>query len=124
MTSVVNVKVAHIRPQYQNLEEWMNDPNNIYIGRKRIIFIDGKRFPPYDSKFANPYKINIDGNRETIIAKYEKYIRDNIDNGIITKSDLLTLKGKTLGCWCKPHICHGDILIKIISDMKNESDHP
>ena len=24
---------------------------------------------------------------------------------------LLELKGKTLGCWCKPEDCHGDILV-------------
>ena len=23
------------------------------------------------------------------------------------------LKGKILGCWCKPLPCHGDIIIKI-----------
>jgi hypothetical protein len=24
------------------------------------------------------------------------------------------LKGKKLGCWCKPQACHGDILTKLI----------
>jgi hypothetical protein len=23
------------------------------------------------------------------------------------------LKGKTLGCWCKPQACHGDILARL-----------
>lgn len=43
--SVVNVKVAFIRPEYQNLKEWMQDNKNVYIGRKGIVFVDGKRFP-------------------------------------------------------------------------------
>lgn len=43
--SVVNVKVAFIRPEYQNLKEWMQDDKNVYIGRKGIVFVDGKRFP-------------------------------------------------------------------------------
>ena len=28
-------------------------------------------------------------------------------------NDLDELKGKTLGCWCKPNNCHGDILIEL-----------
>jgi hypothetical protein len=43
--SVVNCKVQYIRPKYNNLKEWMNDPNNIYIGRGGVVFIDKKRFP-------------------------------------------------------------------------------
>ena len=34
---VVNVKVKYIRPKYQNLSEWINDPNNEYIGRASIV---------------------------------------------------------------------------------------
>lgn len=40
--SVVNVKVANIRPRYNNLAEWMADENNVYIGRKGIVFINSK----------------------------------------------------------------------------------
>jgi hypothetical protein len=50
--------VSNIRPNYKNLEEWCNDPNNVYIGRKGIVFIDSERYPKYDSIWSNPYKIN------------------------------------------------------------------
>ena len=30
MTTVVNVKVKHIRPDYDNLKEWMENPNHEY----------------------------------------------------------------------------------------------
>jgi hypothetical protein len=30
-TKVVNCKVKFIRPQYDNLEEWTRDLNNVYI---------------------------------------------------------------------------------------------
>ena len=33
-------------------------------------------------------------------------------------NDLHELKGKTLGCFCKPQPCHGDILIKLIEKLK------
>lgn len=43
--AVVNVKVANLRPQYKDLKDWMSKPDNVYIGRKGVIFINGKRFP-------------------------------------------------------------------------------
>lgn len=74
---------------------------------------------PYDvycgrpSKYGNPYMIGIDGTREEVIEKYEKWLR--------TQPDLIedmknNLKGKVLGCWCKPKPCHCDVIIKIINE--------
>ncbi len=34
------------------------------------------------------------------------------------KEELMKLKGKNLGCWCKPEGCHGDVLIKILEEYK------
>ena len=31
--------------------------------------------------------------------------------------DLHELKGKTLGCFCKPKRCHGDILVELVSGL-------
>jgi len=118
-TNVVNVKVGHIRPKYDNLSIWVKDPNNVYIGRKGIVFIDSVRFPKEDSIWANPFKINSETLREDVIVKYESYIRDKIENGGY-KEALLSLKGKTLGCWCKPDTCHGDLLIKLIDEYSTK----
>lgn len=60
--SVVNVKVAYIRPKgYDNLREWIKDKNNVYVGRKGIVFINGERFPKELSPFANLFKVGRDG---------------------------------------------------------------
>ena len=32
-------------------------------------------------------------------------------------NDLHELKGKTLGCFCKPKICHGDILVELVNGL-------
>jgi hypothetical protein len=111
--SVVNVKVANIRPKYSNLKEWMNDSDNIYIGRGGVVFIDGKRFPPSASEFANPYKIGKDGIREEVIEKYKVMIENKIKSNYEFANKIKNLKGKNLGCWCKPESCHGDILLEI-----------
>ena len=101
-TKIVNVKVQHIRPKYTNLKDWMEDENNIYIGRSGIVFIDGKRFPKKPSIWANPFKVENNRN-ETVLSPYEKYIRNKIENEYGVE-ELLKLKGKTLGCWCKPKV--------------------
>ena len=82
---------------------------DVYIGRP--------------SKWGNPYTHIKDkdtlaeflvGTREETIAKYKEYI--------LNKSELLDslseLEDKTLGCWCKPESCHGDVLLELITKNK------
>lgn len=64
------------------------------------------------SKWANPFKAPKDGSIEEVLAKYEHYVRTS---GLINQ--LNELRGKQLGCWCKPSPCHGDVLIKLIKEM-------
>ena len=115
---VVNVKVGYIRPKYNDLKEWTGDPDNVYIARRGVVFINEngtkKRYPEQDSIWSNPFKIDKDGTREEVIVKY----RDYIVNKIQTKNligELLKLKNKNLGCWCKPESCHGDVLVDLIN---------
>ena len=68
---------------------------DIYIGRP--------------SKWGNPFKIGRDGTREEVIEKYRQYI---LSNKSLMK-DIHELKGKTLGCWCHPKLCHGDVLSEL-----------
>lgn len=116
---VVSVRVCDIRPLgYNDLKEWCDDKNNLYIGRKGIVFINGFRYPPKDSKWANPFKVGKDGDLEEVLKKYEDYIIEKV-----SIKDYDELKGKNLGCWCRTGknkdsegiICHGDILKRIVS---------
>ena len=61
-------------------------------------------FKPF--KWGNPYLIGRDGNREEVIALYRAYLLDNKE----LMDSLDELKGKVLGCYCKPQACHGDVL--------------
>lgn len=115
--SVINVKVTNIRPKYNNLKEWVKDPNNVYIGRAGIVFIDNERFPKEASIFANPYKIDKDGNRDEVITKYKKYILNKISSDDTFAKELSSIKGKVLGCWCKPEKCHGDVLLELVNQF-------
>lgn len=62
------------------------------------------------TQWGNPFVIGKDGTREQVIAKYEEWIQTRPD----LLADLPLLKGKRLGCWCKPEACHGDVLVKLI----------
>jgi hypothetical protein len=112
--SLVNCKVKNIRPKYNDLKEWMKDENNIYIGRAGVVFIENERFPKESSIFANPYKVGKDGTRDEVIKKYKKYIIEKIENDKTLRNELLALKGKNLGCWCFPELCHGNVLLQLI----------
>ena len=113
-TSVVNVSVAHIRPEYANFQEWCADPHNVYVGRQGRVFVNGKPFVHAASRFANPYRVGKDGTRDEVISKYRVWIQEQLDSGRIAQAELLALRGKRLGCWCKPHACHADVLLALL----------
>ncbi len=129
MTSLTNVKVKHIRPEYNNLKEWCEDGKNEYIGRKGIVFIDKERYPKNDSIWANPFKVGRDGDIDEVLKKYKKYIKKKIEDEDLF-DELLALKDKNLGCWCVDktihfynecdNICHGQVLMRLIDRVKIE----
>lgn len=47
---------------------------------------------------------------EESIAKYQEWVLGQPD---LLKKIRQELTGKTLGCFCKPGPCHGDVLVKI-----------
>ena len=116
MTTVVNVKVSSIRPTYENLKEWCEDPKNVYIGRAGIVRIDGARYPPVESPWANPFKISEHMTRDVVLTKYRDHIE--VKFGKTFRAELEKLRGKNLGCWCKPLACHGDILKDLLLEGK------
>jgi hypothetical protein len=59
--------------------------------------------------WGNPFLIGRDGGRAEVIAKYEAWLLDN--PALLTR--LPELAGLTLGCWCKPEPCHGDVLARL-----------
>ena len=96
MTTIINVKVKNIRPNYNTLFDWMNNKQHEYIGRPGIVFINGKRFPKKASQWQNPFTVTEHG-RDKCLELYEKFIRDKIDTEGTT--EILKLKNKILGCW-------------------------
>ena len=66
------------------------------------------------SKWGNRFVIGKDGDREEVIKKYREWILNN--EGLL--SSLHELKGKVLGCFCKPLACHGDVLAELVNESE------
>jgi Domain of unknown function (DUF4326) len=79
----MNTSVVHCR----------KDKFDVYIGRP--------------SKWGNPFKLRKGEDRRRALDKYRAWL--------LRQDDLLAqlheLRGKILGCWCKPELCHGDVLV-------------
>jgi len=78
----------------------LKEKYDVYIGR--------------GSPFGNPFKIGVDGDREQVITKYRDYFYNRIKNDAVFRQQVKQLKGKILGCFCKPLPCHGDVIVEYL----------
>lgn len=82
------------------------EPYDVYIGRPG----------PWGNPFSHAPKSIAEvktETREEAIACYEEWLKQNPEMIERAKREL---KGKVLGCWCKPQACHGDILARIANE--------
>ena len=82
----------------------------------RIVNLRCEKYDVYigrGSKWGNRFVIGRDGNREEVIKKYREWILKNDD----LLNCLGELKGKVLGCYCKPLPCHGDVLVELVDEV-------
>lgn len=81
------------------------EPYDVYIGR------------PF--KWGNPFS-HKEGTRAQFQVGTVQEAIDSYKTWIKTQPDLLAalpeLKGKVLGCWCKPGPCHGDVLEELANE--------
>ena len=79
---------------------------------KRVVHCKKSNYDVYigrPGKWGNPFEIGKDGTREDVVRKYRAWV---IKQPVLMSS-LHELKGKTLGCWCAPRACHGDVLAEL-----------
>ena len=78
---------------------------DVYIGRQ--ISRGGWDLPA--SKWANPFTVAACGTAAEAVRRYEAYVRGKPE----LMASVRELRGKVLGCWCKPGPCHGDVLVAL-----------
>ena len=83
------------------------EPYDVYIGRA------GKG---QDGTFGNPFN---EGTREENVEAFKHHFHERIRTDPEFKRQVRQLKGKVLGCFCKPKKdCHGDVIVDYLDTLK------
>lgn len=69
------------------------------------------------SKWGNPFYISEHCTRELAVKRHADWIVKQPR----LMAALHELQGKTLGCYCAPNACHGDILAKLANELPKEA---
>ena len=56
-----------------------------------------------------------------MIASYERWLMEPKQAALVEKAKR-ELRGKVLGCWCKPLDCHGDVLKVVVDETAEETE--
>lgn len=79
------------------------EPFDVYIGRPSPW---GNPFSHKEGTLAE-HRV---ATREEAVARFREWFLSRPD---LVEKAKRELKGKVLGCWCKPASCHGDVLLEI-----------
>jgi len=102
-------KYLIINSMNTNIVNLRTEKYDVYIGRA------GRG---QDGYFGNPFMLLAGQSRGTSLEKYRTYFSDRLKTDPEFRKRIYELKGKTLGCFCKPHPCHGDIIAEYLNSLK------
>jgi hypothetical protein len=119
MTTVIHIKDAP--------SGFKDDPQYVYVGRPR------SGMPLKEGIFGNPFpkgsgRVNEEDKgrtREEAVEAYRRYAEQRVQLDPTFARAVAGLKGKTLVCFCKPKLCHGDVLAEmaeVVSAPPEEKD--
>jgi len=89
--------------------------------RTRVVNLRKDRYDVYigragrgqDGYFGNPFPLG-EQPRGATIERYRGYFLNRLRTDEQFARRVRALKGKTLGCFCKPHPCHGDVIAEYL----------
>ena len=108
MTRPIRLQLSRCRGfDLQGVSRSVNGLAAVHVGRPSI--------------FGNPFKVGVDGDARTCIARFRCALRATEIKALDTKPDaarilrsLDRLRGKNLACWCALGTpCHADVLLEI-----------
>lgn len=97
-------------PHLPSVVHCKKETADVYIGRP--------------GPYGNPFHLDDpkdDVKRAAVLVKYREWIGYNPDFRRFVRA---TLAGKSLGCWCAPRACHGDVLCEVANDPRQPSADP
>ena len=109
-------------PEADNIPSAQVSANASVSGSVSVVHCKKAKYDVYigrPSKWGNPFTNRPGTKAEFIlptrteaINAYRKWITEGDGKHLL--KDLHELRGKTLGCWCKPQSCHGDVLAELV----------
>ncbi|MER2019597.1 DUF4326 domain-containing protein [Pseudomonas simiae] len=97
-TRVINLKITKVS------NKDAGDHYDVYIGRGTL--------------WGNPYQMGKEGTRDEVIAKFAyDFERRFLKLPEKFDENIEKLRGKTLGCHCKPAACHGDVIANYLNSQ-------
>lgn len=87
---------------------WPRSPLVVNVERDEFDVYVGRGTP-----FGNPFREGPMSNRTQVIARYEKWLRSQ--PGLVERVRK-ELRGKRLGCHCRPRQCHADVLAMVAEE--------
>ncbi len=105
-TEVVNIKKT--------------DDYDVYIGRSHNGNGHMLNISPTEKGWlGNPFPVGKEYSRKESIKEFKKYFKNKLENNPEFRREVKKLKGKTLGCFCKPKPCHGDVIKKYLDSLED-----
>lgn len=83
-------------------------PKVVHCKRERYDVYIGRPGP-----LGNPFIIGRHGDRATVVRLHSEWFLRQPELVAKVKREL---RGMTLGCWCAPDACHGDIYLKVANE--------
>jgi Domain of unknown function (DUF4326) len=87
-------------------------PYDVYIGRGNdpCSGKPGEWGNPFSHRPSRVPGVIVVSTVEEAIERYRRHLWAEIHSGHMPLDRLAKLAGKTLGCWCAPGRCHGEVL--------------
>jgi hypothetical protein len=90
----------------------------ILLPKTKVVNIRLERFDVYigraghgmDGYFGNPFRLEDESERAHVCRQYEEWFYHRLATDRAFRQRIHELKGKTLGCFCMPKLCHGLII--------------
>jgi len=90
----------------------------VNIRREKCDVYIGRAGRGEDGYFGNPFRLKAEESRGATIERYREWFERRIEEDAEFRRRVLELKGKRLGCFCKPHACHGDVIVEWLERQK------
>ena len=79
------------------------EPFDVYIGRP--------------GPFGNPLILRREEERALVLERFRRWF---LRNRALQELVWRELRGKRLGCFCKPRACHGDVYVEYINQRERQ----